>query len=129
MPSSGSSSSIGASEPFASTTPESSSERKAYGSLVELAPEAVGQVAVGRRVAELHRGGDPELGEARDVLGRQQLRVLDPLAQAERLPGVARRLEGVERLAVGQVADRVDGDREAGARRVADVLLELPRGS
>ena len=67
-------------------------------------------------MAELHRGGDPELGEARHVLGREQLRVLDPLAQAERLPGVAGRLEGVERLAVGQVADRVDGDREAGAR-------------
>src|SRR6476619_8356430 len=51
--------------------------------------------------------------------------MLDPLAQAERLPGLAGRLEGVERLAVGQVADRVDGDRKAGARALADVLLEL----
>ena len=59
----------------------------------------------------------PSCAKRGDVLGREQLGVLDALAQAERLPDVARRLEGVERLAVGEVADRVDGDREACARR------------
>ena len=42
--------------------------------------------------------------------------MLDPLAQPERLPGVPRRLERIERLAVRAVADRVDGDRPAGGR-------------
>ena len=40
-------------------------------------PEPVGDVAVGRSVRELNRAGDPELGEAGQVLGRQALRVLD----------------------------------------------------
>ena len=39
--------------------------------------------------AELDRGGDPQLREAGEVLGREQLRVLDPLAQPERLPDLA----------------------------------------
>ena len=68
---------------------------------------------------ELHRAGDAELGEAGDVLGREQLRVLDPVAQAERRPHRARALERVERLAVRPVADRVHGDGEAGLRRRA----------
>ena len=67
-------------------------------------------------MAELDRGGDPELGEAGEVFGREQLRVLDAVAQAERLPGRACLLEGVERLAVREIADRVDGDRQARAR-------------
>ena len=57
----------------------------------------------------------PSVGEAADVLRREQLRVLDPVPQPERRPLVASLLEGVERLAVGQVADRVHGDRPAGA--------------
>ena len=65
---------------------------------------------------ELHRGGDSEGGEAADVLGGEELRVLDPRAQPERLPELARRLERVERLAVGAVADRVHCDGEAGIR-------------
>src|SRR5919206_11570 len=50
------------------------------------------------------------------VLGREQLRVLDPLAEPARPPLVARLLERVERVAVRAVADRVHRDGEAGAR-------------
>ena len=71
------------------------------------------------------RDGDPELGEAADVLGGEALRVLDPLAQAARLPHVARALEGVERRAVRRVADRMDADRPARLGAVAHDLLEL----
>ena len=56
------------------------------GALEPVAPEPLGEVAVGRRVAELHRAGDAELREAREVRGIEALGVLDPLAQAERLP-------------------------------------------
>src|SRR5205085_8491787 len=41
-------------------------------------PEAVGEVAVGRGMAELDRGGDAEAGEARQVLRGEKLRMLDP---------------------------------------------------
>ena len=40
---------------------------------------------------ELHRRRHAERREARQILRREQLRVLDPLAQAERAPRVARR--------------------------------------
>ena len=60
---------------------------------------------------ELHGGGDSERGEPAHVLGREQLGVLDPLPQPERLPLGACRLERIERLAVGEVADRVHGHR------------------
>ena len=55
--------------------------------------------------------------------------MLDPVAQAERVPRVAGRLERVERLAVRPVADRVDGDREAGLGAAPDDLGELGRRS
>jgi hypothetical protein len=45
-----------------------------------LRPEAVCKVSVGRRVRELHGGGDAELGEPRQVLGCEALRVLDSRA-------------------------------------------------
>ena len=67
-------------------------------------------------MGELHRAGDPELGEARDVGGIEALRVLDPLAEPERLPGVLRRLERVEGVAVRAVADCVHGHGPAGVR-------------
>ena len=51
--------------------------------------------------------------------------MLDPLAQPERRPGVARRLERVERVAVREVADRVHGDGQPGLGRAPDDLLEL----
>ena len=69
-----------------------------------------------------------ELGEAADVLGREALRVLDPLAQAARLPHVARPLEGVERRRFARVADRVHADRPARLGALADDLLELLAG-
>src|SRR5207302_4280004 len=68
------------------------------GALGLACPEAVGEVAVGRGVAELDGSADAELREARQLLWRQQLRVLDALAQAERLPRIARLSEGVERV-------------------------------
>ena len=74
---------------------------------------------------ELHRGRDSERGEAADVLRCEELRVLDPRAQPERLPELARRLECVERLAIRAVADRVHGDGEAGVRRGAHDRREL----
>src|SRR5580765_5690185 len=74
---------------------------------------------------ELNRACDPELGEAGQVLGRQALRMLDPVAQALRLPVGAGRLEGVERVSVRLVADRMDADRPATLRRAADDFLEL----
>ena len=43
-------------------------------------PVAVGEIAVGRG-GELHRAGDAERGEAGEILGREELRVLDPRAQ------------------------------------------------
>ena len=76
-------------------------------------------------MAELHGGGDAELGEAAHVLGREELRVLDPLAQAARAPLVLRLLEGVERPPVGAVADRVHGHGEAGAGAPAHDVDEL----
>jgi hypothetical protein len=51
--------------------------------------------------------------------------VLDPVAQAERTPDLRGRLEGVEGLAVGPIADRVDGDRPAGRGRSTDDLSQF----
>src|SRR5581483_3078521 len=49
----------------------------------------------------------------------------DPLPQPERLPGVARRLEGVEGGSVGRVADRVHRHRPARGGRLAHALGQL----
>ena len=46
-----------------------------------------------------------------------------------RLPGSRVASKRVERVAVGLVADRVDGDGEAALGGAADDLLELLRGS
>jgi hypothetical protein len=51
--------------------------------------------------------------------------VLDPLPEAERLPLVAGLFECVEGVTVGEVADRVDGNREACARGMANQLGEV----
>ena len=51
--------------------------------------------------------------------------MLDALAQSERLPVGAGRLEGIERLAVGEVPDGVDADRKARPRGSADVVFQL----
>ena len=88
-------------------------------------PVALGELFVRRRVRELERDGDAELGEAADVFRSEALRVLDPLAQAARLPHVARTLERVERGTVRSVADCVDTDGPARLGAVAHDLLEL----
>ncbi len=74
---------------------------------------------------ELDRDGDAELREARDVLRREALRVLDPLAEASRLPRLPRAIERVERGLVRRVADRMDADRPARLGAFAHDLLEL----
>jgi hypothetical protein len=74
-------------------------------------------------VAELHGRRYPQLGESWNVSRRKQLGMLD--SRAEPLPIGARRLESVQRLAVREVADGVDGEREPGARPSANELLEL----
>src|SRR5437773_1242189 len=88
-------------------------------------PEAVGELAVRGRMRELHGGRNAELGEAGEVVGREQLCVLDPLAQAPWRPRLARRLERIERVAVCVVADRVHGDRHPDLGGAPDDLLEL----
>ncbi len=60
--------------------------------------------------------------------GVEALGVLDAVAQALRLPGLAAALEGVEGVAVRPVADRVNGDGPLGLGGAADDLLELLRG-
>ncbi len=65
-----------------------------------IGPEPLREVAIRGGVAELHRARDAELGKATDVLRREALRVLDSLAQPERRPHVARRLERIQRRAV-----------------------------
>ena len=73
-------------------------------------------------MAELHRGGDAELREAREILRCEHLRVLDAVTQPERLPLGAGLLERVKRLAVGEIADRVDCDRKPCPGAAADDL-------
>src|SRR5205807_1309484 len=90
-----------------------------------VAPEALGEVTVGRSVRELCGDGDAELGEAWYVFEREALRVLDPLPQSRRLPDVARALECVERFAVRAVADRVHADRPARGRAFQHDLGEV----
>src|SRR4051794_9969189 len=77
---------------------------------------------------ELDGGGDPELGEARDVLGREALRVLDPLTQAPRLPRLPRAIERVEGGPIRGIADRVHADGPTRLRRLAHDLLEFLTG-
>src|SRR4051794_17569553 len=98
---------------------------KTVGAVGAIAPETLDERSVRRCVHELHRRRDAELREPPDILRRQALRVLDAMTQAERPPHVLRRLERVERVAVGAVADRVHGDGEVRAGADADQLLEL----
>src|SRR6185436_578448 len=65
-----------------------------------LGPEAVGEIAIGRSVAELHRARDAEICEAADIVRSEALRVLDPVPQPDRGPYVAGRLERIECLSV-----------------------------
>ena len=70
----------------------------------------------------------PSAGVARDVVGVHALRVLDAVAQPERPPDVLGRLEAVERLAVGEVADRVDRHRHPRRSAAARTAAGEPVG-
>ena len=76
-------------------------------------------------MAELDGGGHADLGEARDVFRREQLRVLDALAEAARAPVVRGLLEGVEGVPIRPVADGVHSHRPAEASGPAHDLGEL----
>ena len=73
-------------------------------------PVAVGRVAIADGVNRLHRGDDAVTRERINVVGVQQLRVLDTVRHCgdPRHGG-----EGAERIAVGAVADRVDSRSNA----------------
>src|SRR5260370_11394070 len=93
-----------------------------------LAPEPPGRPPhVGRAVCRLHAREHAEPGEARDVALGQDLRVLDPRAEALRLAGSENLLKGVEGERVRAVADRVDADLEAAGRRLAGEAGALVR--
>ena len=130
IPASGSSSSTGASEPFATTragVPQRAGTRRR-----RRAASAQNRSARSRSEGACENCTEqatPSSAKRPHVLGREALRVLDPVAQAERLPGVARRLERVERLAVRPVADRVHRDRPACAGACADDAPRAPRRS
>ena len=82
-------------------------------------PDAVGEVAVVERVQRLHRGGHAERGKAGQVGVVDALGVLDPGRHRDALPGVAARLQAVERGPHRRVADRVHRHREPARRRLA----------
>ncbi len=90
-----------------------------------IGPEALGEIAIRGCVAELDGARDADLGKAAHVFGGETLCVLDAMPQPERGPHVARRLEGVERLAVRAVSDRVHSDGPPGAGAGPDDLREL----
>ena len=71
-----------------------------------VAPVAVGRVAVADGVDRLHRGGDAVRGEEAQIVGVQELRVLDAVRDARH---ARRRGQGAQGVAVGAVADGVDG--------------------
>ena len=90
----------------------SASDRERIGLRRLARPDRVGHVAVVDRMLGLHARADPEPAESRDVGVRDELRVLDRAPRAGRG-------EGVERVRVRDVADGVDGARQARARRRA----------
>ena len=129
MPASGSSSSTGASEPFATTAPLSQSERNRYARSARSGQKRSMSARSDVACTNCTDAAIAELREARDVLRREALRVLDAMAQAERPPHVLRRLERVERVAVGLVADRVHGDGEVRLRADAGSAPRAPRAT
>ena len=87
-------------------------------------PQPVGDVAVDVAWVNCTEAATPSCGEARDVVGVDALRVLDPRPQPA--PVLARGRERVERVAVRAVADRVDGEREAVPRPRAGSAARAP---
>ena len=69
-----------------------------------------------------------ELREPRDVVGVHDLQVGEVVPAVARAVGGARRLEGVERLADGPVAERVEVDLEAGGVELGHVVAQARPG-
>ena len=100
------------------------------GARVDQRAEGVGAVRLPGPVASARSRSDgawlnwtdaatPSSAKRGEVLGREQLRVLDPLAEAARVPLVPRLLEGVEgaRLARSPIACTATGKPARAARR------------
>ncbi len=114
IPASGSSSSTGASEPFATTAPLSRSVRNAYVPSSRSPQNLSARSRSDGAWLNCTEQATPISREARQIGRIDALGVLDPLAQAERRPELAGRRERVERLAVRAIADRMDGHGPAG---------------
>ena len=69
----------------------------------------------------------PSSREPRDVVGVHDLQVGEVVAAVGRAVGGARRLDGVERLADGAVAERVEVHLEAGGVELGDVVAQRDR--
>ena len=92
------------------------------GAVGHAGPEAVGEIAVGRRMAELDGGGDAEL---RRSGGRPRVRAAARArsaggGRAAPVSRVCSKASSASRFA--QVADRVHGDREAARRAPARMI-------
>src|SRR5262249_51257855 len=103
------------------------------GELVAVGPEALGEIAVGGRVRELHRAGHADCREAAEILLCQALGVLDPLAEAERLP-VAANASSASRLARSPMACTATGQPARAPARITSassspVVIETPEPS
>ena len=92
-----------------------------------LAPVQVGHLHVLRRVDGLHGGDHAQLGQARQVLGGEQLDVLDALPQTPCETFAFGPLIDIEDAPVGRVADGVDGRGQTGPGRRAHSLPEFVR--
>ena len=95
------------------------------GSVEALGTQALARPAhVGGAVRGLHARDHAKAGEARDVGGSEDLRVLDPQAgrRTSRRPHL---LEDVEHEGVGAIADGVHPHVKAAARRLAGEALHL----
>ena len=69
----------------------------------------------------------PSSREPRDVVGVHDLEVGEVVAAVGRAVGGARRLDGVERLADGPVAEGVEVDLEAGRVELGHVIAQGDR--
>ena len=125
IPASGSSSSIGASEPFATRAPDVHKRAVRVGAVGLAPPEALGEVAVGRGVAELDGarrrrarrsgGGPPARGTARARSGGA--------ARAAPVSRVSSKASSASRFARSPIACTATGSPAAAPR--ADDLREL----
>ena len=125
MPASGSSSSIGASDPFATTAPDSQSERNAYAPSVLSGQKRSARSRSLGACENCTEAATPSCANRGRSSGARHCACSIRGRRPSRRPLVARRLERVERVAVRAVADRVHRDRPADARSAPHDLLEL----